>query len=375
VSTRLALVLVGLVILAGTITGFVLAMSGDDDPSGLPEIDGTTVPTAYRILYEVVTPEGQSTEEHVVHRPFGARVTTRNGSGDVTSERWSDRGKLITRSQGADAVSITTAVAPSASDLRPELYTERLIEDGRLVDGEDSEVGGRRCHRVGEASTVATDSGEEPDPSTNPGPGSIPVTIERCIDAVGLVLEERWTTAGGQRVITKRAAELDVGDDVRAIELPDADPLPDDQGNGAIDEVDADQRPPFTEAFELPAPDGFEFVGRYAVVPPQLRSTTSGLPADVDTALYTDVWRRGPDLLLLDQGASTSGRLPFDDRTELGPIELAGLGAATLAADLRSAEVRLTRPDGGFVRLSGTVPIDELLELADTLTALEVAAP
>jgi hypothetical protein len=84
--------------------------------------------------------------------------------------------------------------------------------------------------------------------------------------------------------------------------------------------------------------------------------------------LYTDVWRRGPDLLLLDQGASETGGPPFDASSRLGPITVPGLGPADLAVDSRLAEVRFTRPDGGFARLAGTVDPKDLVALAATLT-------
>ena len=80
------------------------------------------------------------------------------------------------------------------------------------------------------------------------------------------------------------------------------------------------------------------------------------------------MWRRGPDLLLLDQGASTTGSAPFDPKSALGPIEVAGVGAATLAVDLRLAEVRFIRPDGGFARLAGTIDPKDLVAIADTMT-------
>jgi hypothetical protein len=372
VGTRLALVFVGLLVAAGAVTGVVMARSGGGGTDGLPAIDGAEPPLSYRIVYDVITPDAQSSEERVVHRPFGARVTTRDRDGNVTSERWSELGSLVTRSPGAPATSIATAVAPAASDLRPDEFTEQLVEAERLVRGAETEVRGRACRSYKEASTAGTLPGEG-------GPavgdvGTVPVVIDRCIDAIGLVLEERWTTAGGERVLTKRASTLELGDDVAAIEIPEAEPLALEQGNGSIREVDDDATPPFPEVFALPEPDGFTFVGRYAVTPPRLGGGAGSVPDEPDVTLYTDVWRRGGDLLLFDQGASSSGRLPFDDGTGIEDLELPGLGAATLAVDLRGGEVRLTRPDGGFVRIAGTIPLDELRDLAATITTVEAAA-
>ena len=349
-----------LALLAGTV-----AACGDDDGAGggLPAVAGTTAPDAYRIVYSVVTPDSSSEEERVVQRPFDAHVIERDGQGHVTAERWSTLGELVTRSQGGEAVRIDTAIALAASDLRPDRFTEPLEAAGKLKAGDAGQIGGRPCTRAKEVGAVLT---APPVSSQDPG-GSLPVLVERCVDAVGLVLEERWTTAGGERVLTKQAVELEVGDDVPDIDVPDAPALPAEQGNGAVRELEAGAPPPFLEAWTLPAPAGFTFVGRFAVQPARLSQSATALASDADVALYTDVWRRGGDLVILDQGASQSGTTPFDSRSTIGPVAVPGLGSAELAMDLRIAEVRLTRPEGGFVRVAGTLDPEDLVALAGTL--------
>lgn len=346
--------------------------SGGGTSSGLPAAKGTTPPMDYRIVYRVTTPDSIGTEEHVVHRPFDAEIVARDDHGKVTAERWSTLGRLVTRSQGAPAVRIDTAIAPAASDVRPERFDAQLAEADKVVlhDDEPLQVGGRACHLANEAGTVSTaDSG----PLQAGDTGSVPTLVSRCVDAQGLVLEERWTTADGQRVLTKQAQELQIGDDVPAIKVPDADPFPDAQGNGSVRKVDRDAPPPFLESWELPDPEGFTFVGRYAVVPARLGSSADAIPAGAEIALYTDVWRRGPDVVLLDQGASKGGVVPFDPDARIGDVDLGPIGKAELAVDVRSAEIRLTRPDGGFARLSGTVSVDDLAKLAGTLRVTRVA--
>jgi hypothetical protein len=358
--------------LAVALLAAATAACGDDDDTGgsLPAVEGTAAPEAYRIVYEVVTPDSTSQEERIVHRPFDAHVIERDADGDVTAERWSALGRLVTRSQGGEAVAIDTAIAPAASDVRPDLFTEPLEAAGKLKAGEAGRVSGRACRRAKEVGKVAT----APDPSEGTQTGSLRVVIDRCVDALGLVLEERWTTPGGERVLTKRAVALDLGDDVPPVAVPDASKLPAEQGNGAVRELAADTRPPFAEAWSLPAPAGFTFVGRYAVQPARLTSSGAGVPGEADVALYTDVWERDGNLLLLDQGASRSGRPPFDPASAIGHVDLPGLGRAELAVDLRLAEVRLSRSGGGFVRLAGTLAPDDLAELAGTLQ-LQGGAP
>lgn len=345
--------------------------SGRPTATGLPAVEGSTPPSAYRIVYRVTTPDSVGTEEHVVQRPFDARIVVRDADGAVTAERWSTIGKLVTRSQGAEAVRIDTAIAPAASDVRPERFDAKLAEVDKLkIAATPIEVGGRLCVLATEAGTAATVG------SGNLQPGDakpFPVVVTRCVDAQGLVLEERWETADGERVLTKRAQSLELGADVPAVDVPDAAALPAEQGNGAVRRVDRDQAPPFAETFALPDPAGFTFVGRYAVAPARLSATRDAIPAGADLALYTDVWRRGPDLLLLDQGATKGGASPFSPDTRIGSIEIGGFGTAELAVDVRSAEIRIRRSDGGFVRLAGTLPLDELIRLSSTLQSLQEA--
>jgi hypothetical protein len=366
---RGTLVLVALLVAlgVGALVAIVAASRGDDGgsrPAALPPVHGTTPPTDYRLVYSVTTPDGVVSEEHVVHRPFDAYVANRDADGKVTAERWSSIGRLITRSQGAPAVEIDSAVAAAASDLRPERFVAQLADAKKVVTHEDQsiDVGGRSCHPFTEAGHVgATGSGSDPGQVSQ-----VPVAIARCVDAQGLVLEERWTTKDGTLVLTKRAQELELGADVPAIHPPKAQPLPDGQGNGAIHEVPRDQAPPFQQAFSLAAPDGFRFVGRYAVVPARAATgpSTGATGATTDVAIYTDVWRHGPDLLMLDQGATKGEPPPFDSTTRVGTVDLGALGTAELAVDLRGAEVRLTLPGNGFLRLSGTIPVDQLTRLA-----------
>jgi hypothetical protein len=359
----------------------VIGRAGDDGGSNpatqgdgrLPAATTRTAPTDYRILYRVTTPDGVTSEEHVVHRPFVAEVTVRDKQGKVVGQRWSDVGHLVTQSQGAPAVRIDTAIAPAASDLRPDRFGDAVVEAKRAIrHTEVQDIGGRECAFDVERSeiTTADDSGA----TSTSAPGSVPVIVSRCIDPQGLVLEEQWTTKEGVRALTKRAVELDLGDEVPDIHVPKADPLGSAQGNGAVQKVPADQAPPFAEVWHLDPPEGFTLVGRYAVVPARLNlATGDATPGQPEVALYTDVWRRGTDVLLLDQGATRGGPPPFDASTRVGTVDLGPLGQGELAVDLRSAEVRLARPDHGFVRLSGTIPIDELTQLATQLKVLEEA--
>jgi hypothetical protein len=359
------------VVVVALLAAVVLSsLGGDDhhtnDTSGdLPAV-GHGIPSDYRILYSVVTPDGTTSEEHLVHRPFDAQTITRDANGRVTSQRWSSLGRVVTRGLGSGTVRLDTAIALADGDSRPDVLDTALVEVKRLTATGKGEVGGRPCTKTAQTTKVATAGNGQASISSG---GTLPVVITTCVDAQGLVLEQRYTTvASGEPVLTKRALELEVGRHVPDVHVPSARVVPVAQGGGQVRKVATDHAIPFDQRFHLPAPRGWTFVGRYHVVPARL--STSGAPAGgpPGISLYTDVWRRGPDVLLLDQGAQDTGTPPFDATSRLGPITVPGLGSADLAVDTRLAEIRFTLPSGGFARLAGTLAPKDLLALAETLT-------
>jgi hypothetical protein len=351
-----------LALLAAAAITATVACGGDEDEGGLPDPDGTEAPVAYRVLYEVTTPDGRGREELVVRRPFGASITERDQAGDVVTQRLSALGLLVTVRDGT-ATAVETAIAPAAGDLRLDRTADRLVAAGRLEAGEDGQVGGRPCRRFVEPDAVATEGSPEGTGSGGDDErGSFPVRITRCVDAVGIVLEERVATPGGQAVRTKRAVELEVGDDVPDIDVPDVAPLPSEQGGGSVEELTG--APPAVVSWRLRPPEGFRAVGSFIVEPSRLGSDGAAAGA---VALVTEVWQRGSDLLLFDQGRTTGGVTLFDPETEVESLDLPGIGAATLAVELRLAEVRVPGADGAFLRVAGTLPVEDLVAVAETL--------
>ena len=190
-------------------------------------------------------------------------------------------------------------------------------------------------------------------------------SVARCVDAAGIVLREVWRADDGEVVQTMTATTVEV-DDVAVGPTPTGTRLAAADGNGAVRSVPDDEPVPFAESFSLD-PAGWEFVGRHLVVPPAL----GGLPGEAvqpsATALVSDVWRRGPDLLVLDQGATKDGEPPFGDGRFLQTFSVDRVGDAALTVDERLVAANITLRDGGFVRLSGTVTPDDLRELAETI--------
>ncbi|MDQ2648847.1 MAG: hypothetical protein M3Z03_04780 [Actinomycetota bacterium] len=347
----------------------VAACGGDDGdsdgrPSGLPTEVGDEPATAYRVVYRLTSPGGSGREVLEVRRPFEAHLRQEGADGEVTAERWSALGAVVTRSADGSFVELSVAAAPALGDQRLDRMVDELEAAEQLTGRRTATVAGRPCTFVDQRSEVATLPAGA-DPSVDEAK-QITAVVERCVDAEGIVLEERWSSPGGERLLTKRATELATGDDLDLdLELPEAESLPAASGNGSFEPVDPDAPGPLPQQFDLEPGEGFSFVGRFAVQPPRL-----GAPAgDAGLRVTTDVWRRGPDVLLLDQGVGTGGATPFDEALVWRPLDLPGLGAAQLAGNLTSAEVRIRRPDGGFVRLAGTVPVADLVALAGEITS------
>lgn len=324
---------------------------------GLPSEVGSEAPLAYAITYRVEAGDTVTTEVLTVERPFRSRLTTHEGGstqGRILSERSSDLGVLAT-SSGGPWGRLVVPPAPASADLRPDVALAAAVTAGLVDDLGAGTVGGRACRRYRTATSVAGGTLLEPLSGEH---------AEVCIDAVGLVLSERWELDGSV-VRTKRAVALSFDDDPDLV-VPAGDEL---DGSGQVERVADDAPSPFPDRFAIGAlPAGFELVGRYAVVPPDLTARPDEPATAPEVATITDVWRRGADLLILDQGASV-GPDPFPATQAGTPVRLAdpGLDDATLVLDLRANEVRIRTEDGGFVRVSATLPPDELVAVARSL--------
>lgn len=330
------------------------ACSGDDEPERLTREGSTEVDarltigepvSEYRITYRVRAASADgvttSTEEVSVARPFESRVVVR-ADGAVTARRVSRFGELVIEGDGGVQV-LGVPPALGTSDVRPDAVLDDAVERGMAERREVREVDGRRCrvYRLGSSASdgtlvpVGTTGGEHADV---------------CVDARGLVLEEWWVQQG-HALRHRLAVDVEVDDvtfDDRTFTLPDEAPPGPTQG--AVAEV--------VEGSGFATPSGFTDVGRYDVTVAQLQPPGSSeiLPGRTSAA---EVWRRGADLLVLEEAG---GALP---PTSFGiPTEVPGVGPAELVLDLRANELRFTTDAGDTVRLYGTVTPTELLDLA-----------
>lgn len=356
----------------------------DIDRVGSREIDGAPVtiasglvPASYRIEYRVETYAGGddvvSTEVLEVERPFLSRVELRRGPppGDhLLSSRTASFARFrISSGEQSSVLAVPPALA--ASDLRVDVALPTAVDRGLVEVREQREVAGRRCqiHRAG-------------------GPASTGELIPRgavegeyadlCVDAAGLLLEELWVQDGEvlrRRVAVEAELAPTFSRDHFTVGAPD--PISFEDGGGSTRPVDPTTRPAAGFTWELPeelpeALDDFERLGRYAVVPPRLEQQLD--PADPNrrrTAGVVDVWVRGIDTVFVDQGGVRGSEPAFDPHPHGEEVELGRLDLGEQFLDLRANEVRTAHTDGSFVRVYGTLPLAELVEVARSLRPAE----
>lgn len=193
---------------------------------------------------------------------------------------------------------------------------------------------------------------------------------EYCVDASGLVLASRI----GNTVEVARKVTL----------LGDAPSAPDiaatlaegvsDPTRGSVRPMEPTSSPPGRNDWSLPsAPAGFSFVGRYSAVPLSGEVLQAGSQEIV--AGIVDVYVRGIDTIVVDRGGKLSTDKVTDKNlgtlAESAPVELGALGTGVKGiggiGPFGYREVRAFPEKGRYVVVAGTVPMDELIEVARAL--------
>lgn len=343
-----------------------LAREGSEevDPLETFRVDPTQEPASYRITYRVAERGGgETTEEVTVVRPFTSESTIRR-DGELVGVQRSAFGRLLASDGRGDDTAYAVGPAVAGADLRFAPALPAAVRDGRLEVREQRRVAGRRCqvHRAG-TSVLA---GELPVPG-DPDEEHADV----CVDGEGLLLEEWWVVEG-EAIRHRVAVEVDAGW-TPATTFGDgwsevATSLPLDRGGGSILRLRPGSAPPgsfFTSSGALPA--GFVHRGRYTVIPPQAVSFTDEAQRGSIVSSTADVWTRGPDLLVLDQGGTLEQQRVYEVDPDNELIAIPGLGDAEVRLGLAGNEIRILRPAGRFVRVVGTLPPDDLLAFARSL--------
>jgi hypothetical protein len=324
----------------------------------------THVPTTYRGVFRVENRAGKkltvTTEKVWFRRPFASRVETWKG-GEQLSVRHSAFG-VLTSESGGSSTPLNIAVPPSlaSGDIRVDAIIEDAVESKAFLRREQREVYGRECqvYRAG-GPVFAGDVTRY-----QPGRGDY---ADFCVDRNGIVIEEYWVDKG--ELIRRRAAtELDIDPSIDSdVFSITAEENPDIK-RGAVERIKSEPSGEGIPLWTLPkTPKGYERLGRYAVViTPDAIPQTSQLVQTAGPSSTSDVYVRGPDVVVVDQDPSLVSFTSADKRPSKD-LEIDGLSEAKLIIDGRMSEVRAKIAGGSIVRVFGTVEPKELIRLAKKL--------
>lgn len=339
---------------------------GSEEIEDAAPVDVTDSASAYRITYRVaIGGSSELVEEVTVRRPFTGETKTSDGGGNVTGLERLAFGRVITAAHEPEPIVFAVGPEPVKMDLRLAPALDEAIDRGWLERREVREVAGRRCQVFRAATTVAGGS------LTPPGDHGDEYA-DVCVDASGLLLEEVWVLDG--ELLRHRVA-VEVGEDVPAsfgegwTELPVSMGV--EQGGGSVRRLQPGSAPPGTFFEARTVPDGFQHLGRFTVVPPQANAFGEGGDRYSVVASTADVWQRGVDVLVVDQGGTLGGNAVYERDPENRTVDVPGLGEVELVVSLTGNEVRLHRDVGRYVRVLGTLTHDELLDVARSLEETE----
>lgn len=375
---------------AGTVAA-VIWMRTDDPPSAptraradrrgsvvapdVSTVDIVRTPLTYRVVYRLEeftgTKVSLSTDKVWVRRPFESRLETWVGAPPGEHRFSTQVGRFGLRrnvgNSGEEAVVIGVPPAPGPSDLRLAPALPLALDRGLLERREVRRVEGRPCQVYRSGQPLSTAVLTPPTPADH---------VDSCIDGAGLLLEEVLVSDGD--VLARRVAvEVEEGVELddrlfttgeRTLEVRD--------GGGLVRRLGPEA--PEGEFFVLdPAavPAGFVRTDRYNVIPSQPENFNDPMREGARETSFTDVYVRGTDYFVVDQGGTLRGVDPFPTDASAPTVDLGGLGMGEVRLSALGVEVRAKLLGGRFVRLRGTLPPDELATIGRALVSTQGSGP
>jgi hypothetical protein len=326
---------------------------------------------AYRLVYRVEA-YGSSgsivdTEVHEVRRSFEARVETRTGEPpgtDLTTlSIWGFGFTEIGAPGQQRATLIGEPVLPGGEAGVTGDLTD-AIDAGSLVYREQQQaILGRDCYRYRTGGPVDVVRLTEPTRTD---------FADLCIDDAGLVLSESWVVKG-QLFRRRTAVELDTDatfDDNRFQPTGTAPVF--GEGGGLIGQVTPDSQFPDVVHWALPAPpEGFRHRGLYSFTPAAPTTAELGDGSTVLTGL-SDVYESGADAVIIVNGGTNDHTDAIGD-VGGDSVDLGDLGTGFVRRRARGAEILVRLDRGRFVKVHGTLPLDDLVAIARSLVPLDGA--
>lgn len=319
-------------------------------------------PPSYAITYRLDILDGERVltnyERTEVVRPWSSRLARGDEEGAV--DEVVELGAFGRRRIGA-AQAIVLALPPTLApaDVRFGVFDE-AVRLGVASIREERTLRGSTCRVVRTETGLASAALEPVD-----GDGD---AVDSCVDDRGLVLEEA-TFSGGTLTRLRTAIETEAGIEPDPVVI-EGSPAGVRDGGGSIVRLSDDSVLPggMLAPADGAVPVGFVRRGRYAVVPPQAENFTDPTKEGNQTAGVADVWERGIDALVLDQGGTLRGGEPLPPIVEGAPtIDLGELGTAEVFVSFRMSELRVRRSGGRYVIVYGTLPPAALAEFARSL--------
>jgi hypothetical protein len=190
-----------------------------------------------------------------------------------------------------------------------------------------------------------------------------------CVDDEGIVLREE-IVQGGQVVERRTAVRVDLAPDLDGeVFEPLGRRIPELDGGGRVRRVTPDSRPPDVTHFQLAdVPGSLEVVGRFGVL---TDSPVGGnVAGSVEQVIsMVDVLAGGGDVLVVENGAAVRGG------PVLGPgdieVPLPWAPEATAVFLATGVEVRAPLPSGRFVRITSTLPLEQVVAIASALVPVD----
>ena len=309
-----------------------------------------SVPTSYRITYDVVENQLSRKEHVIVRRPYESRVLSeRDGelvSGDATS-----LDRLWTYLPGRDGWLVLQAeLHRAARDHRPLAAMATAVSLGVAEEIGTGTHAGQTCRtfRTGQPLGSSGVRAATPDEAS-----------ELCIDDRGLVLHERWEI-GGSVVLERTATEVAVDVEVDPAVFDPSPVVEDAEEFEALLSalaVEADEETMAALRTDIVPPEGFTLDGAV------FRSAVPDRGGSASTEIVR-FYSNGPDLIEVAEVASPGAvDLSADGAV---PVEIDG-PETWFALDFRSSAVRTRLSESSYVEIRGTDP-RQLIGLLDTLT-------
>jgi hypothetical protein len=330
------------------------------------------VPSAYSVTYSVTTHGAATTTERLwVRRPFDSvDITYTDPAPGATASLVTvyRLGVQVLKAVDAQGGLLHIPAAAAPADVRADLVVPAALRAHKLKLVGHSRVLGRSCQVFRSATPLRAG----PLPTLR----STSTYADTCIDASGIVVRETQVS-GGHRVFERRAIQVATGDSAVATAqfAMTGTPTPYDAGGGAFTPLTLSSRPPGGSWAIQQSPSGFTHLGRFAVVPPQPQLFgqggngygSMGLPGGLVTEM-DDVYIRGADVVVLQQGSTLNGAI-FTAPANGASVDLDRLGDGQLLIAANGTTVAAEPGNRKtFVRLSGTLPPDQLVAMMRALT-------